>query len=87
MEKLANGLVAARLEYRRNKSTMSDETKAKVFRILTNAAILAGAAFATTFLQELSHVDFGQSTPLVVALIGIVIKTIQTVVGGAPDYK
>ena len=63
---------------------MSEETKAKIKRILVNSLIFGGAAFATAVLQYLQGVDFGQSTPFIVAGIGIAIKAIQAWIAPVP---
>ena len=51
--------------------------KAKALSVLKGAAIAAGAAVATYILQLLTQQDFGQATPAVVALCGILIQVLR----------
>lgn len=51
--------------------------KASIKKIALNAAILAGCAGGTYILQALSNMDFGLYQPLVMALIGIGVKTVE----------
>ncbi|MEW6126721.1 MAG: hypothetical protein AB1757_06760 [Acidobacteriota bacterium] len=45
-------------------------------KILKGAAIAAGGAIATYLLQELPNVNFGQYTPLIVALASVLLNAL-----------
>lgn len=62
----------------------SPETVAKLKRVGANALIFGAAAGATASLQYLQGIDYGDSTPFVVAFIGICLKTVQAWVSPEP---
>jgi len=48
-----------------------------VISILKGATIVAGGAFATYLLEGLMKLDFGEYTPLVVALLSVAINAVR----------
>ena len=51
-------------------------------KILIGACIAMGGAFCTYLLQLLPNIDFGQFTPMVVAILSILINTVRKTLEG-----
>jgi hypothetical protein len=52
-----------------------------VISILKGAAIAGGGAFATYLLEALMKLDFGEYTPLIVAMISVLINAVRKWIG------
>lgn len=46
-----------------------------VKNLLKNAALVAGAAFLTTLVNNMAHLDLGQYTPLIVPIVTMVLDS------------
>jgi hypothetical protein len=51
-------------------------------KILIGACIAMGGAFCTYLLQLLPNVDFGQFTPMVVAILSILVNALRKFIEG-----
>ena len=51
-------------------------------KILIGACIAMGGAFCTYLLQLLPNIDFGQFTPMVVAILSIAINALRKFIEG-----
>jgi len=49
--------------------------------IVTGAAIAAGGAFATYLLEGLMQMNFGEYTPLIVAVLSVIINAVRKWIG------
>lgn len=56
---------------------MTTDQKARMNRVIVNGAIVVGAASITSLAQFLSQQDFGTWGVYVVAVMSMVIKTVQ----------
>lgn len=52
-------------------------TKETMLHILRGAGIAGGGAFSIYFLQAIGDVDFGELTPMVVAIASILINAVR----------
>lgn len=46
-----------------------------VKNLLKNATLVAGAAFLTTLVNNMAHLDLGQYTPLIVPIVTMVLDS------------
>ncbi len=56
---------------------LSNDQKARIKRVVVNAAIVMVGAGTTAGLQFLGSLDFGQYAPFVAGFIAIAIKAVQ----------
>ena len=52
-------------------------TREDIVSILIGASIAGGGAFATYLLEGLAQLDFGEWTPMVVALLSVLINAVR----------
>lgn len=64
---------------------ISDEQKARIKRVAVNGLIVMISAMFTAGAEYISHIDFGSWSPLVIASVAMVAKSVQAWTHEAQD--